>query len=108
MKPQAIVIGSYALLNLIGGIIGFAVAGSLTSIVASAFIAVALLLCAWYVLKGNQIAYQIAFFLTLLLIAFFSYRYFLSWKIAPGGIMALISCSVLLYLGLKRAKISPL
>ncbi|MFI0435246.1 MAG: TMEM14 family protein [Parachlamydiaceae bacterium] len=104
MKQQAIVISSYALLNLIGGLIGLAVAGSLPSLIASALIAVILFFCAAFVLRGSMVAYQTATILSACLFLFFTYRYSLSWKIMPGGVMALISIILFIYLILQKKK----
>lgn len=104
MKKKSIVIGCYALLILIGGIIGYIVANSLASLIASSVIALILFGCAGLIWKENMIAYQIAITLVACLVAFFTYRFFLSYKLAPGGIMAIISGVLWIYLFTQRKK----
>lgn len=102
MKQNAIVVLCYALLIFLGGVIGHAVANSLASLIASSIFALILLGCAHYINKGNEAAYKIATAITALLFVFFTYRFFLSYKIAPGGIMAIISAALLVYLFIRR------
>src|SRR5262245_7372124 len=107
MKKNAILIGCYAILILIGGIIGHVVANSLASLIASSLIALILFGCTALIWKGNSMAYHTATFLTAFLLAFFTYRFFLSYKLAPGGIMALISGILFIYLFVQRKKLVP-
>jgi uncharacterized membrane protein (UPF0136 family) len=105
MKEKAIIIGCYALLILVGGIIGHLVANSLISLIISSVIAGMLLVCSGLILKENIPAYHAATLITAILLAFFTYRYFLTSKIAPGGIMALISGVLLVYLILQTKQV---
>lgn len=102
MKQNAIVVVCYALLILVGGIIGHTIANSLASLIASSIFALILLGCAHFINKGNKAAYHAATVITAFLFAFFTYRFFLSYKIAPGGIMAIISAILLVYLFMRR------
>lgn len=98
MKQKSIIIGCYAMLNLAGGVIGYLVANSIASLVSSSIVAIALWLCALFILKGSAKAYTIATAIVCCLWAFFSYRFFLTQKLAPGGIMAILSAGLFLYL----------
>lgn len=102
MKEKAIVIGCYAVLIFIGGIIGYFVANSLISLIISSVIAGMLAICSGLILKGNMPAYHAATLITALLLAFFTYRFALTYKIAPSGIMAFISGILLVYLIMQR------
>lgn len=102
MKKKAIIIGCYSILILIGGIIGYVIANSLASLIASSLIALILLGCTALVWKGNLVAYHTTTLLTACLLIFFTYRFFLSYKVAPAGIMALISGILLIYLVAQR------
>jgi uncharacterized membrane protein (UPF0136 family) len=106
MKGKAIIIAGYALLILIGGIIGHLVAHSLASLIASSIFALLLLGCAVLVSKGNSTAYHVATLLVACLLAFFTYRFFLTYKLAPGGIMAVISGILFIYLFAQRKKLA--
>jgi len=98
MKQKAILVGCYALLNLVGGTIGYVVAHSLISLIASSFFALCLLICSLFIGKKQMVAYHIATFLTACLFTFFTYRFLLTYKFIPGGMMALISGILLTYL----------
>ena len=102
MKQQSILIGLYAAFLIIGGLIGYFMAGSLASIFMSAAFAVVLMGCSILVWKGNRTAYRIAAALVFCLLLFFSYRFFMSFKIAPAGIMMLISGALFIALAIRR------
>jgi uncharacterized membrane protein (UPF0136 family) len=107
MKEKAIIIGCYAILILIGGIIGHVVANSLASLIASSLIALILFSCTALIWKGNMAAYHTATVLIASLLAFFTYRFFLTYKLAPGGVMAMISGVLFIYLFMQRKKLVP-
>lgn len=102
MKQKSIVIGCYATLNILGGIMGYVIAHSLTSLIASGAIACILFICMAFIWKGNQKAYYIATAIVGCLCLFFAYRFSLTYKLAPGGIMALISGGLFFYLMIQR------
>ncbi len=108
MKQRSIVIGCYALLIFIGGIIGYFVANSLISLIVSSMFALSLMICTALVWKGSLTAYHIATTLTFLLFAFFSYRFFLTYKLAPAGIMAVLSGCLFAYLFATRQRAAHL
>lgn len=102
MKQKSIIIAIYAALILIGGIIGYVVAGSIMSIIMATLFSVVLFGCSLLVWHGNTMAYTIATSLVFSLLLFFGYRYYLTSKIAPAGIMALISVFLFAYLAITR------
>ena len=98
MTRQSIFVACYGALILIGGIIGYVVAHSAASLIASSAISLAFFICTPFIKKGSVAALSIATALTTFLLCFFTYRFFLAFKIAPGGIMAVISALMLVYL----------
>jgi uncharacterized membrane protein (UPF0136 family) len=102
MKEQNIYIIVYSALLMIGGMIGYFVAGSTASLVMSVLFALLLLICTIFMSGGNQTAYDVALGAILILFLFFSYRFFLSCKFMPGGFMAVVSAVVLAWLSYRR------
>lgn len=98
MKQQSTLIVCYAILLLIGGFIGFITAGSIPSLVMSGIFSLLLVACSIYMFKGCRMAFHFASALVLILLLFFGYRFFMSLKLMPGGIMMLISAGLLIYL----------
>lgn len=104
MKKNAKFVAIYGLLILVGGLVGYQTANSLASLIASSIIALLLSICALFIMKGKEWAYNLATLLTFFLLLFFAYRFSLGFKIAPGGIMTLISGIFLTYLIVERKK----
>jgi len=104
MNKHTIVLLIYALLLFVGGYTGYHTAHSLPSLVMGTFFAVALVACSWAISIGINYAYLAAVFLTLLLLVFFFYRFILTIKFMPSGLMSVISLGVLVYLILSRPK----
>lgn len=82
---------TYALLLLAGGATGYYIAGSLPSLVMGT--GTALLVGILGFLKSNY-AHSAALVITLLLTGFFGYRFALTGKFMPAGMMALASAAV--------------
>jgi uncharacterized membrane protein (UPF0136 family) len=106
MKQKSIVIACYATLVLIGGIIGYVVAHSSVSLIMSGLFAILLYGCSAFVWRGNLMAYNLATSAIFCLLAFFCYRFLLTNKLAPAGIMSLISGGLLVYLVAARKQLS--
>lgn len=106
MKQKAIIVGCYAFLILIGGIMGYIIANSLASLIGSSIIALLLSICTAFIWRRNLIAYHLATFITACLLGFFTYRFLLTYKLAPGGIMAIISGILFTYLFIQRKKLA--
>lgn len=98
MKKKAVVIWIYALIVLIGGLIGYLTANSLPSLLASSVAALVLFICGFFMQKEQSWAYYAASLLVGGLLAFFAYRFFLTYKIMPAGVMVLLSGLVFGYL----------
>lgn len=102
MKQISLVIAMYAILILIGGIIGYVAAHSLISLIVSSLFALLLFTCCFFIWKGHMSAYHIAMGTIFCLFAFFCYRFFLTQKIMPAAIMTLISGGIFVYLASAR------
>ncbi len=102
MKRESLFIFIYALLILIGGIVGYATAGSLASLASGLLFGGALLLCSYFIRKNHLYAYDVALVTLCLLLTFFCYRFILTHKVAPAGILFLLTTFLLIYLGRKR------
>lgn len=104
MKQNAILVGCYALLVLCGGITGYVMANSLASLIMSSVFTVLLLVSAYLTWKNSSFGYLSASALVLLLTLFFGFRFFLTFKFAPAGIMMVLSAILLLWLYRKRPR----
>lgn len=104
MKTKSVIIFCYAMLILIGGIIGHVVANSSASLITSSIVAVCLFCCAALMWKGYSMAYQTATYVVIGLLIFFSYRFFLTHKIFPAGVLAIMSGCLAIYLVMQRKK----
>lgn len=105
MKQKSYLIGFYSFLIFVGGMIGYIAAQSLISLIVSSLFALALSACSFFVGKGYRIAYDIAIGIIFTLLTFFVYRFALTSKLMPGGIMACISGALFFYLLIKRKQI---
>ena len=104
MKEKAALIGCYTFLVFIGGMIGYLSANSLPSLIASSIFGIILSICTTLIWRGNLKAYYVATFVIAFLSIFFTYRFLLTYKIAPAGVMAFISGILFIYLFTQRKK----
>ncbi len=81
----------YGIIVFIGGLIGYAVAGSMASVVAGVASSILLLGSGIGVVLGKRSAIIAALAVTLFLDGFFSYRFMLSFSFMPTGMMASLS-----------------
>ena len=103
MRAPGIVILVFGLLVLGGGIIGYATAGSMPSLIAGGVFGLGLLVSSMGVLRGKRIGLLTAPILTLLLTAFFGYRFAQSGEFIPSGLMTVLGLvAVILYFALRR------
>jgi len=107
MILNAIIVLIYATIVLIGGIIGFAQANSLVSLIMGTVFAALLIGCGLALFKNSILGYYISFGLALILTLFFSYRYILTLKFLPSGNMAILSILVLIALFANRRFYQP-
>lgn len=95
MTKAAYVVLGYGLLIFVGGMIGFAQAHSNGSLIAGSIFSLLLIISAVMLYRKVVIGYFFSVGLTVLLIAFFGYRFFLTHKMMPAGMMCAVSLAVL-------------
>lgn len=107
-KTNGIVVIVYALFVLIGGMIGFAKAHSLPSLIMGTVSAFALLGAGVAMLRQMKSGYYLAGALSAILACFFAYRLILTQNFMPAGLMSLLSLIVLiaLFIGGGPTKVS--
>ncbi len=103
MNMSAWTVLIYALLILVGGMIGYNQAHSLPSLIAGVTFSLLLFACAIGMFKRSILAYTLSMVFILLLTFFFTYRYVLTAKFMPSGMMAIISAICFLFI-LTRAR----
>lgn len=104
MKMTGYIVLVYGLLVIIGGVIGFAKANSVPSLVMGASFGIVLAICGWAILKGSTISIYVAALFALLLTCFFAYRYLSSYIFMPAGLMTILSIAALITLFLEGIK----
>jgi uncharacterized membrane protein (UPF0136 family) len=91
-----VVLGLYALLLAVGGIIGFVRARSKASLVTGLASALAALVALWFSTLRSPLGFPLGFALSITLFVFFGYRYALrAHKFMPSGLLAVVSLIVL-------------
>ena len=108
-KYMRYVVAIYALLILMGGIMGYTKAGSTASLAMGVCFGVLLLVSA-VIMWGKKARLRLkgaylALILTFLLDAFFSYRYMTLGKFMPSGMLSLVSTVVVLLLALHIRRV---
>ena len=102
MRAPGIVILVYGLVVLGGGIIGYTASGSMASVIAGGAFGLGLLASGVGVLRGKDMGFLMAPTLTLLLTAFFGYRFVASGEFMPSGLMSVLGVVALtLYFTLR-------
>ena len=103
MKAPGMVILLFGLLVLGGGILGYATAGSMASLIAGSAFGLGLLASALGVRRGKRLGFLFAPLLTLLPTAFFAYRFVQSGELMPSGLMGVLGLvALVLYFALRR------
>jgi uncharacterized membrane protein (UPF0136 family) len=97
-----VITGIYSLLVVMGGVIGYVQAHSYASLYMGLAFGISLSLCSLLMLKGKKAAYLVALVLMCILALFFCYRFALTQKFMPAGLMLVLSCASGLLLFLKR------
>lgn len=98
MKLAAWITLIYGLIVIGGGIMGYVKAHSTASVVMGSSFGLLLVLSAIGMMGKWIIPAYIAILLTLVLDAFFTYRWMMSFTFMPAGLMSIISTVVLLIL----------
>jgi uncharacterized membrane protein (UPF0136 family) len=104
MLIQAITQLVYAILVLIGGIIGHYIANSMPSLVMGTIFAILLTASAIAMFQNIPLGFYSGVALTAILFVFFGYRYLTTMKVFPAGFMTLVSLVVLLILFFVKRK----
>lgn len=109
MKKIFPLVSFYGFAVLIGGLMGYATAGSKPSLIAGFGFGSALLLCAYGIKKQKYAAPYIALILTFLLDGVFTQRFLKTFRFFPSGFMSLLSLImlVILTLHLRTLRSSP-
>ncbi len=92
----------YGALVLLGGLIGFATAHSLASLIMGVAFATGIITSSLLMFKGKRSGHISALALSGLLSFFFAYRFILTVKFFPAGIMCILSLLVFIVLFKKR------
>jgi uncharacterized membrane protein (UPF0136 family) len=92
----------YGFLLLLGGIIGYVKASSLASLVMGVTFSFLICFAAFLILSNHEWGEFFAKTVVTLLFLFFAYRFFLSFKMMPGGVMAFLSLIMLALLFKKN------
>lgn len=101
MRTAALYEMLFGLLTLIGGIIGFAVSGSVVSLASGVAAGLVLVFAGLQMQKGKRRGLMIALTVTLLLLGYFGYTlFFAAAAFFPSGVMAALSAISLLVLGI--------
>src|ERR1700675_947168 len=88
----------YALIVLIGGIIGYAQASSVASLISGIVFGSLLLGCVIAIFAKKRWGAYAALITTFVLDGFFTFRFLKYHKFMPSGLMSIISFAVLVYL----------
>lgn len=96
MKYLTLLVCAFGLLVGMGGLIGFFMAGSIASLLAGSAFSFLLLMSGYLMQSNRKLGLISSTSLTLALAGFFSYRYLITEKFMPSGMMALLSAIVFL------------
>lgn len=98
MKISALTLIVYGLFVLVGGMIGYAKAHSMISLVMGTSFAIGLILCGFAVLYYWKVGLYGGLILSTTLLFFFAYRFYLTHAMMPAGMMSVLSFAALLIL----------
>lgn len=104
MKTTGYIVLVYGILVIIGGLIGFAKANSVPSLVMGTSFGIVLAICGWAITKDSTVSIYVAGLFALLLTCFFAYRFLNSYIFMPAGLMTLLSIAALITLFLEGMK----
>lgn len=89
------IVMAYGLLVLLGGMIGFATVHSTPSLIMGTIFSVGLIVSSVLMFKGKKNGEISAQLLSAVLAIFFAYRFILTGKMMPAGMMCVLSIIVL-------------
>ena len=103
MRAPGIVILVYGFVVLVGGIVAYTTTESVASLIAGGVFGLGLLASGVGVLRSKDMGFLMAPILTVLLTAFFGYRFAQSGELMPSGLMVALGLVALtLYFTLRR------
>lgn len=91
MEVAKIYFIAFGVLTIAGGIVGYAKAGSVASIVAGSITGILLLVAAFLLPQHRAIGLATAFIISLLLAAQFVPKFIRTGRVMPAGMMAILS-----------------
>ena len=103
-KKTTWIVFSYALLILVGGIIGYVQSASKASLISGIAFGSLLLISAGLMFQRKQIGTWMALFLSVILEVFFTWRFAKTLHFFPSGLLSLISLVVIILVALKVRK----
>lgn len=101
MKLKAVVTLIYSLLVIVGGLMGYVKANSLPSLIMGSVFGLLLLLCAIAIFRESVLGHFSAIGISIILLSFFTYRFFQTYSLMPAGLMIMVSVMLLIVLFLK-------
>ncbi len=94
-NSRNLIVFIYAFMVLAGGVIGFAKANSIPSLIMGTSFSLALFGGAIGMVRGRSISFYFTMALTAVLAIFFGYRLILTGSFMPAGLMSILSLIVL-------------
>lgn len=102
MKNKAYAIWIYATITLLGGIFGFVKTGSAISLISAGLLSLALDISGFFVFQGKKRAQSITLGILACALAFFGYRFFLTLKFMPAGLMIALTLGTIGFLVTRK------
>lgn len=100
MKTAGWITFFYGLFIFVGGLIGYLKAESIISLIMGILFGVLLIICSIGMLKDRLFPAYMGILLTLILDAFFTYRFMMTYTFMPSGLMCVVSLVVLVIIAL--------
>lgn len=94
----------YSALLLIGGLMGFLKANSLSSLIFGGSFALLLALFTWYLERKGKLCLYTTVSLLLVLDLFFSYRFLQTFKFFPSGLFSIINFVIIIITLVSKKK----
>jgi len=97
MKKTGLILLVFAIIVFLGGLTGYLKGGSTGSVIMGTSFGIALLFTSLLAYKRVVWGAYLGLILTLILDAFFTYRFVISMNMMPAGLMTIISTLVLIF-----------